>query len=207
MALGLADAQAIIDTYHLSRTWTATGMYIMNHSYNNLTIGMCVDNKYNSLDYRWLAYDISSNQWILISDWRTDYEWMSWDPGKSGDYLFRCEVRETWNYDRQQVVNIGTHHNELIKGICQMPDFSGAGALIGMESQFVSSDYRYEICILDCSRLNTPTPWIYGTGLNGGNQSLWTRVNIPAGYYWTLYRLYDSSGDLLDQECYGFVNM
>lgn len=206
-ALGQADAKGIAQAYNLGLSWNATGIYVANHSYNNYTCGLCVNNKSQSLDYRWLAYEYSTGCWKLLSDWKTNNEWVSWDPGKSGDYLIRCEVRQSNNYNIHQDINVGTHHNELIKGICQMPDYSGAGALIGMESQFASADYRYEISILDCSKLDTPTPWIYGTGILSSNKSLWTRVNIPRGYYWTLYRLYDRYGNIIDQECYGFENI
>lgn len=206
-ALGVADANGIAQAYNLNDNWKPTGIYIPKHTYNDILCGAVIENNYINLDYRWLAYNCSTGQWILISDWKSNNSWMDWDPGRSGDYLIRCEVRETYNPSKQQDVNIGLHHRELISGVCQMPDFSGVGALIGMASQFNNPNYRYEICILDCAKLNTSTPWVMGTGLTKANGALWVRWNLPVGYYITLFRLYDSKGNIIDQECFPFVNV
>ena len=209
LALGMADANGVVQYYGLQqkREWKATGLYELNHSCENYTMGMVVTDKDRPLDYRWLAYEYSSGCWMLISDWTTNNEWMSWNPGKSGDYLIRGEVRETYNHYSEQNVTIGTHHNQYIKAICQMPNPNGYGVLMGMETERASSDYRYEISVMDCSKIDTPYPWIYSTGQVQCNKVIWAVAGIPYGYYITLFRIYDSNGNLLDQECYGYANV
>ena len=63
--------------------------------------------------------------------------------------------------------------------------------------------------ILDCTLLaEGKDAWIYTTGRCGvaeGN-ALWTVWQPQYGYYWTLFRVYDANGEMIDQDCYGFVN-
>ena len=66
----------------------------------------------------------------------------------------------------------------------------------------------YEILLLDCQKyLNgNPKPWVYGTGLKkvSSGRHLWTTyAPNENGYYWTYYRLYNESGQLIDDHCYG----
>ncbi len=98
-----------------------------------------------------------------------------------------------------------------IKGICQMPNPNGGGALIGFEPTCAGEDYySAEILILDCTKLanNDPYPWIYSTGKCGFTEAgLWTIVDLQYGYYWTLFRVYDIDGNIVDEQCYGFENI
>ncbi|MBQ7707984.1 MAG: L,D-transpeptidase [Lachnospiraceae bacterium] len=98
-----------------------------------------------------------------------------------------------------------------IKGKCQMPyTGEGGGYLIGVESfENPNQSYRYEMLILDCTLLaENKTAWIYSTGQCGvaeGN-ALWTIWQPQYGYYWTLFRVFDENGNMLDEACFGFVN-
>ena len=187
-------------------------IYLHNHSYNNITAGLVVDNAQPyELDYMWMGYDINNNMWFVISDWACGNEWCSWNPGRTGDFLLlgRARWHGTKGYDTE--AHIGINHKQCIKAICQMPyQGFGGGYLIGMTTyDNPNNSYRYEVQILDCTLLANgyPYPWVYGTGrmnLNGGNTA-WTIWQPSHGYYWTLYRIYDNKGNMLDEECYGFV--
>lgn len=96
----------------------------------------------------------------------------------------------------------------VIKGICQMPyTGEGGGYLIGIET-YKNENYTYEMLILDCSLLREgKDAWIYTTGqCYAPGNCLWTVWQPQYGYYWTLFRVYDSTGNLLEEQCYGFVN-
>lgn len=96
----------------------------------------------------------------------------------------------------------------VIKGKCQMP-YTGAGGgyLIGVET-YEDKDYLYEMLILDCTLLRDgKDAWVYTTGkCKVPDNCLWTIWQPQYGYYWTLFRVYDSSGVMLEEQCYGFVN-
>ena len=71
------------------------------------------------------------------------------------------------------------------------------------------STYSYELLVLDCTKLanGDPAPWIYTSGrqIVPGN-NFWTIWQPQYGYYWTLFRVYDANGKLIDEDCYGFQN-
>ncbi len=96
-----------------------------------------------------------------------------------------------------------------IKGICQMPDPEGRGILLGLEASSIKKGYSVEILVLDCTLLAENKPaWIYTTEKCGiGEDGLWTIVDLQYGYYWTLFRIYDKEGELVDEACYGFENI
>lgn len=99
-----------------------------------------------------------------------------------------------------------------IKGKCQIPyTGTGGGYLIGFESyDNPNQSYSYEMLILDCTLLAQGLPaWVYTTGrcsVESGN-ALWTVWQPQYGYYWTLFRLYDENGNIIDEQCYGFENI
>ena len=87
----------------------------------------------------------------------------------------------------------------------------GGGYLIGFETyDNPEQKYSYEVLILDCTLLAENKPaWIYSTGkcsVSEGN-AFWTIWQPLYGYYWTLFRVYDESGKLIDEQCYGFQNI
>ena len=90
-------------------------------------------------------------------------------------------------------------------------DGPGGGYLIGVESyDNPEQEYRYEMLILDCTLLaEGKDAWIYSTGqcALGTGSALWTVWQPEYGYYWTLFRIFDGQGNLLDEECYGFQNI
>lgn len=190
----------------------SSSIYLYNHSYNNITAGLVVDNAQPyELDYMWMGYDINKNRWFVISDWAYGNEWCSWNPGKTGDFLLLGRARWHGTSGVDTEAHIGINHKQCIEAICQMPyQGYGGGYLIGMTTyDNPNNTYRYEVQILDCTLLANgyPYPWVYGTGkmnLNGGNTA-WTIWQPTHGYYWTLYRIYDKKGNIIDEECYGFV--
>lgn len=207
LALGIADAKGIAQAYNLGGAWKPTGLYVHEHVCDNITVGMCVDNKYTDLDYRWQTYDVSTGKWELASDWTTNNPWLMWNPGKTGDYLIHGEVRQTNNPSRYYSFDMGFHHNQYINSICAMPNPYGYGILLGEETQYSNSNYRYEIQILDCNKYihGDPNPWVYSSGKNMADKTYWTAAGVPNGYFWTLYRVYDTAGNQLDEQCWGFA--
>ena len=212
-ALGVADATGIAKAYGLEKRWSATGIYLMNHSYNNITLGM-VTRSVNGedLEYRWQVCDADTNEWFYMQDWTTNNEWFSWNPGRTGNFVILGEVRSVNDPEVSYQFSIGIPHSQFIKGICQMPyTGEGGGFLIGLESnENPNQSYQYEMQILDCTLLAQGEPaWIYTTGkttVSEGN-AMWTIWQPQYGYYWTLFRVYDAQGNLLEEQCFGFENI
>lgn len=211
--LGVADATGIAKAYGLEKSWSATGIYLMDHSYNKITLGMVARNvNGEDLEYRWQVCDADTNEWFYMQDWTTNNEWFSWNPGRSGNFVILGEVRSVSNPEVFYQFSIGIPHSQFIKGICQMPyTGEGGGFLIGLESnENPNQSYQYEMQILDCTLLAQGKPaWIYTNGkttVSEGN-AMWTIWQPQYGYYWTLFRVYDAQGNLLEEQCFGFENI
>jgi len=116
---------------------------------------------------------------------------------------------ETAKNEGLEAVKEGNIEPSQIEGICQMVDPEGRGILIGLDPTTVKKGYSAEILVLDCSLLAENKPaWIYTSGICGFDENgLWTTVNLQYGYYWTLFRIYDKDGKLVDEQCYGFENI
>ncbi len=191
---------------YISEPLSYVGIYLWQYE-NGLIEGGAVVNEgvdTSRLSYRWLVYDVKNQQWIQASNWSADYG-IHYRPNVSGDYLVYCEVKDSTG----KVINtaVGVNYRHAIKETCQMPDPSGNGYLIGIQS-FDNQGYYYEMQILDCNLyVQGKDAWIYTTGkCRAQDTTLWTTWQPVTGYYWTLFNLYDSSGKLIDQQCYGFTN-
>ena len=194
-------------------TVTAGGVYVVSHTRNQIVVGL-VTNRSQDVDveYRWLVCDTSvdAESWTEIQGWTKNNEWLDWKPGKAGDYVIVGQARVAGNENSLTQSAIGIQHHQEIKGKCQMPyTGEGGGYLMGFET-FDNPDagYTYEMLVLDCTLLaQGKDAWIWTTGrCQISGNAFWAVWQPQYGYYWTLFRVYDKNGTLLDQECYPFVN-
>ncbi len=186
----------------------AADLYIYSLDNNGCTIGMTT-NIADSKEYRWLYYDTAAGTWGVAQDWTADNEWLNWKPEKYGDYVIQGEVRSTADNSKSATQSTSISYHPNIKGKCQMP-YEDGGYLIGVESyDNPDNNYSYELLVLDCTKLASgdPNPWIYTSGQQkvSGN-AFWTVWQPQYGYYWTLFRVYDANGNMIDQDCYSFQN-
>ena len=186
------------------------GIYIASLDANGLTAGVVLDPTVSTsnLEFRWLAYNEDAGTWNTVQDWTVGNEWLNWKPDTYGKYVIQVEVREAGATDSISASTGITYHPNII-GKCQMPyTGEGGGYLIGVESAD-NQNYSYELLVLDCTKLTAgdPNPWIYTSGQQkvSGN-AFWTVWQPQYGYYWTLFRVYDANGNLIDEDCYGFEN-
>lgn len=194
-------------------TVTAEGIYVAEHTREKIVAGLvATPSEQADLEYRWLACDTSvdSEKWTVIQDWTLNNEWLNWIPDNSGDYVIVAQVRVVGNESSQAESAVGIPHHKQIKGKCQMPyTGDGGGYLIGIESyDNPNQEYTYELLVLDCTLLaQGKDAWIWSTGrCKVPETSFWAVWQPQYGYYWTLFRVYDADGKMIDQECYSFVN-
>ena len=135
-----------------------------------------------------------------------------WCPPEYGTYYIKVEMMDTTTQKLCDVKKYILEYNPMIQGICQMPNpRDDGGYLIGIESyDNPDGKYSYEMQILDCTLLaEGKDAWIYTTGQCGSDSNyLWTVWQPQYGYYWTLFRIYDTKKNkLVDEKCYGFANI
>lgn len=164
------------------------------------------------MEYSWGVYE--DDHWTIIQDWKENDPTLKWYP-PNGDYFIRgiARVKEAPKTVIYADERVAVH--KMIKGKCQMPyvdpQTGRSGYLIGVESyENPNQSYKYEMLILDCTLLaEGKDAWVYTTGqfpVDQGNAG-WTIWTPEYGYYWTLFRVYDENGELLDEACYGFENV
>ena len=194
-------------------TISAAGIYCAQTN-PSIVAGMVLDksNVSDDIEYRWVACETSNPEtWFEIKPWTTNDEWLDWTPNQFGDYVIVCNARIVGDPSSEVSAEFGTPYHRFVKGICQMPyEGEGGGYLIGFESyDNPNQSYQYEMLILDCTLLAQGLPaWVYTTGKCGVPENcLWTVWQPLYGYYWTLFRLYDRDGNLIDEVCYGFENI
>ncbi len=192
-------------------TLTEKGIYCMQVS-PNIVAGMVVEKSdaKDVVEYRWEAIDADHPEkgWFEVSSWKKDNEWLDWTPSKAGNYVIVGHARIVGNPKTEVTSSFGTPY-KVIKGTAQMPNSDG-GYLIGLETyNNPNQSYRYEILILDCTLYAQGLPaWTYTTNpqtVASGN-AFWTVWQPEYGYYWTLFRVYDAQGNLVDEEVFGFAN-
>lgn len=189
------------------------GIYVSKMDQTGITAGAVLEDKgiIYSYEFSWYASKDEGKTWILVQDWARGNEWLNWTPAEYGEYILVCKSRlNSLDSTIKQVACNVAYHPE-IKGICQMPyEGEGGGYLIGLESyNNPNGKYSYEMLILDCTLLaEGKDAWTYSTGrCYVPDKCLWTVWQPLYGYYWTLFRVYDESGKIIDEKCYGFANV
>lgn len=161
------------------------------------------------IEYSWYVGK-DNDSFRCIKDWSTE-DSITWQADDYGTLTLKCKARVVGNAESelQAVANIEAH--PMLKGICQMPyTGEGGGYLIGLESyDNPEGKYSYEMLILDCTLLAQGLPaWIYTTNrCYAEGNCMWTIWQPIYGYYWTLFRIYDENGNMIDEKCYGFQNI
>lgn len=194
-----------------SDTLRLDSVKIVSNEPSAITMEAMVDYiDYDYVVYRWLACDATDKQWFVIQDWGLS-DVCTWTPEKWGNYIIQVEARDYWDITQSATASTSVEYHPYIKGKCQMPyTGEGGGYLIGFETyDNPNGEYRYEMQILDCTLLaQGKDAWIYTTGqCFVPESSFWTVWQPQYGYYWTLFRVFDADGNLIDQACYGFENI
>ena len=137
-----------------------------------------------SVEYSWYASRDDGKTWVMLSDWEKGTDGIIARPDQYGDYIIVGKARKAG--DNSTVVQYAATY-----GYHPYPA------------------YRYEMLILDCTLLaQGKDAWIYTTGqCYAPDTCLWTIWQPLYGYYWTLFRIYDENGELIDQQCFGFENI
>lgn len=188
------------------------GIYLAEVSKTDILAGMTYQiTEKADVEFSWYVSE-DGNQWACVQGWKENDEWIRWTPDRYGDYTLRCIARVQGNPSSVIDTSVPISFHPYIKGKCQMPyTGEGGGYLIGVETyDNPNQSYTYEMLILDCTLLaQGKDAWIYTTGRCGVAQgnALWTVWQPQYGYYWTLFRVYDADGNLIDEACYGFQNI
>jgi len=163
------------------------------------------------MEYSWWATNDNGASWICAQDWKLEDTSLSWKPSKYGNYTLVGKARYSGDSSSETQYAVSFDYHPYIAGTCQMPySGEGGGYLIGVAARdSLPQGYTCELLVLDCNKYLQGLPaWIYQSGkcdfYNGG---MWTVWQPEYGYFWTLFRIYDTNGEIVDEVCYGFANI
>ncbi len=69
------------------------GGYCIIENDNGISAGVVYDSSSSDVEFRWLAYNLATSQWSVISNWSAS-NWMSWSP-QTGNYWLHVEARNS----------------------------------------------------------------------------------------------------------------
>lgn len=194
-------------------TITSASLYVMENNRSRIQLAIDASSSVpTNLEYCWIESHTKNGQTVssVIRNW-SQGNYVNWTPESFGEYTVTAYVRVAGNPSSCMVMQQVVYFNPNIKGKCQMPYMgAGGGYLIGVESyENPNQSYQYEMLILDCTLLaEGKNAWVYSTGKFTVTEGCagWTIWQPQYGYYWTLFRVYDAAGNMIDEACYPFVN-
>ncbi len=186
----------------------STGLYITgNGKYLEAGHSAYATGGNSEIEYSWYVEKDGKTQ--MIQDWTKGTNTIKWHPNVYGNITLIGKVRLSDNKDSvsSSVKEVEVH--PYLSGTCQMPNPNGSGFLIGL-TKYADTDEAVccKMLVLNCSLLAAGLPaWVYETEYCGfADNGMWTVWDPEYGYFWTLFRIYDKDGNIIDEICYGFVN-
>ncbi len=161
-------------------------------------------------DVEFKVVAVKDGEETVVSEWTKGENEVEWTPEVCGEYELKFMTRVNGDDETIKEETAEYSYHPALSGVCQMVDPEGRGFLIGLTNYDDLSDkYSCEMLILDCTLLaKGEDAWVYSTGRCGFvDHMMWTTWNPQYGYYWTLFRVYDENGDMIDEICYGFENI
>ncbi|ADP39017.1 Uncharacterised protein [Gardnerella vaginalis] len=144
------------------------------------------------LEYRWLSYNLNTQQWATIADWSTG-NWASWVT-KPGDYWLHCEARDPSTKKVVLEKTIAFHYTvpsqTVITGT--YAGWQGSSVLLGASTNNPNGSTKIKIYDYNAKQ------WVEGFD---GPWALWSP---RPGIYWTHFEAYDENGNLSDVKTYAF---
>ncbi len=181
---------------------------LTENSYNKVSAKVSAfSDRECEFEYR---YSIKKNGvTTVIKDW-SGSDTVDWVPDNYGALTLLSEARCVGNETEVSGSELSFECHPYLSGTCQMPNPYGSGYLIGLTS-YKDKDKAYdcEMLILDCTLyMQGKDAWVYTTNkIKMVDNAMWTIWDPQYGYYWTLFRIYDKDGTIIDEVCYGFENI
>ena len=144
------------------------------------------------LEYRWLSYNLKTNEWATISDWSTG-NWSSWVTNP-GDYWLHCEVRDPSTGQVILEKTIAFHYmvnnSTVVSGTYAA--WQGNHVLLGAVTNNPKGYTKIKIYDYNAKQ------WV--ASFDGP----WASWYPHPGIYWTHFEAYDQNNNLTDTKTYAF---
>ncbi len=176
--LGVADATAIAEYFGLSKS--NLDLRGICYIYGNSGIDVGVDYATNgsNIRFKWLAYNLDTQQWSSISDWYGG-NWATWQP-EPGNYWLQVQAITDEGYSASYTIAFHVDKNYSpyavnISGICYQYQENGIDIGVGYDSNDKNLQFKWLSYNLDTQQWETISDWY------GGNWATW---KAKPGNYW-----------------------
>ena len=155
---------------------------------HSIDAGVAYETDASSVQFRWLAYNLKTQEWSSISDWYAG-NWTTWY-AKAGDYWLYVEAKTNDGVTKNYTICFHAaedHTNDYVNlnGICYQIKDHSIDVGVAYDSGDPKVKFRWQAYNLDTGGWETIADW------NGGNWATWTP---HAGNYWLQAQATTSSG-------------
>ena len=153
---------------------------------DRIDVGVGYENQAESVEFRWLSYNIGTGAWSLISDWNAS-NWMTWKPS-AGNYYLRAEARNSagTTKDYTMAYNVNKNYESLsLSGIYSIDQGNQIAAGVVYENAAESVEFRWLSYNIGTGEWSLISDW---------NASNWMTWKPSAGNYWLRAEARNSDG-------------
>ena len=162
-----------------------SGIYSIDQG-NQIAAGVVYENAAESVEFRWLSYNIGTGEWSLISDWNAS-NWMTWRPS-AGSYYLRAEARNSagTTKDYTMVYNVNRNYETLsLSGIYSIDQGNQIAAGVVYDNAAESVEFRWLSYNIGTGEWSLISDW---------NASNWMTWKPSAGNYYLRAEARNSDG-------------
>lgn len=132
---GVLNARALV---RAANSGVSLGSITWISKNNGIDIGVSYSSNYSNVQFKWMTYNVDTQQWALVSDWSTGANWATWRPDRGNYWLhvqakipgeeavsLTCSYAVNRNYLNNEIVNFNIKGNAVTNYIEDQTLISG----------------------------------------------------------------------------------
>lgn len=152
--------------YYVQRDYTGSTLTLQGMMYSQkndrIEVGTAYSNTADSVEFRWLLYDVDKGQWNLLENW-TSSNWISWKP-IPGNYWLQVEARNSDGFYKKDLMTFSNTRDYVngyieISGIYVVQNQFGYSMGAVNESSDANTQYQWLIYNIDKGNWETLSDW------------------------------------------------
>lgn len=163
-----------------------------------IDVGTAYSTNADSVQFKWLSYNLDTKKWSLISDWYSG-NWMTWKP-HSGNYWLQVQAKTDDGTTTSQTIcfAVGKNYDEKLvelSGVCIQEQSIGTNAGVAYTSNDKNVQFKWQLYDVKKQKWSLLTDWTNGN---------WVTFYPGTGDYW-LYVTAKTSDGHTASYCTGYT--
>ena len=176
---GLTQSQTIC--FHVEKDYSIQYLNLNGFCYiiqdDRIDIGTAYESSDSDTEFRWLAYNLDTEEWKEISDWYAG-NWISWKPN-AGNYWIQVQAKNSDGIEEANTMCFRADRDYgatlKLNGICYIYQDTGIDIGVSYDSSEQDVQFRWLSYNLDTGDWEEISDWYAGN---------WTSWKPDAGNYW-----------------------